>query len=431
MIKEINVDQKTNNLIDEINKGFPHFWVFIIPVDLSYFNKINSFFDDETNLNEANLDLSVNIGLNKLVDDFINIKDKNSLISSDEDSLVYLKINNNEVYNSLKFINQQNIENNSFKKILKEKLIKDNKCLNEKEEKGMKKEEIININSFLNNCKNNPLKDSDLTLSQVQNYNINIYNPHINCVNICYQPSTFSPFSSVQKIDNKNNKILNNDNIIFNENEIMKGKIPLNLLNNNNQNIINPVSNYPFNNSNNNINMIMNNSFNNLGDNFPASYQQKEIDKNLFFNNENNNIKEILSNIDNKNEKNCENSNENSIQKFKKNKKKKKKKKKLDDEYTIEMFGRRGWICEGCNNFNYESRKNCNRCKIPKKPLKKSIIMDNNNGNKVMDSINNINHKDDWNCSNCGNINYSFRQNCNRCHMKKENSKEDYNEDEK
>ena len=77
--------------------------VFIIPVDLSYLNKINSFFDDETNLNEANLDLSVNIGLNKLVDDFINIKDKNSLISSDEDSLIYLKINNNEDYNSLKF----------------------------------------------------------------------------------------------------------------------------------------------------------------------------------------------------------------------------------------------------------------------------------------------------------------------------------------
>jgi|LauGreDrversion4_2_1035121.scaffolds.fasta_scaffold205665_1 hypothetical protein len=26
------------------------------------------------------------------------------------------------------------------------------------------------------------------------------------------------------------------------------------------------------------------------------------------------------------------------------------------DEYTIEMFGRKGWICEMCNNFNYESK---------------------------------------------------------------------------
>jgi hypothetical protein len=25
------------------------------------------------------------------------------------------------------------------------------------------------------------------------------------------------------------------------------------------------------------------------------------------------------------------------------------------DEYTVEMFGRKGWICEMCNNFNYES----------------------------------------------------------------------------
>jgi hypothetical protein len=26
------------------------------------------------------------------------------------------------------------------------------------------------------------------------------------------------------------------------------------------------------------------------------------------------------------------------------------------DEYTVEMFGRKGWICEMCNNFNYESK---------------------------------------------------------------------------
>ena len=106
---------------------------------------------------------------------------------------------------------------------------------------------------------------------------------------------------------------------------------------------------------------------------------------------------------------------------------KNKKKKKIDDEYTIEMFGRRGWICEGCNNFNYESRKNCNRCKIPKKPLKKSVLMDNK-GNKIMDNFVNANHKDDWNCYNCGNVNYAFRLNCNRCQMERENSIKAYNE---
>ena len=92
------------------------------------------------------------------------------------------------------------------------------------------------------------------------------------------------------------------------------------------------------------------------------------------------------------------------------------------------MFGRRGWICQGCNNFNYESRKNCNRCKIPKNPLKRSVIMDNK-GNLVMGNLVNTNHKDDWNCYNCGNVNYAFRLNCNRCQMKKDNAIEESKED--
>ena len=31
-----------------------------------------------------------------------------------------------------------------------------------------------------------------------------------------------------------------------------------------------------------------------------------------------------------------------------------------------EMNGRKGWYCPYCNNFNYESRIKCNRCKKPK-----------------------------------------------------------------
>lgn len=27
-----------------------------------------------------------------------------------------------------------------------------------------------------------------------------------------------------------------------------------------------------------------------------------------------------------------------------------------DESYIVEMFGKRGWVCEGCNNFNYESK---------------------------------------------------------------------------
>ena len=50
-----------------------------------------------------------------------------------------------------------------------------------------------------------------------------------------------------------------------------------------------------------------------------------------------------------------------------------------------------------------------------------------NKGNKISDSLLNANHKDDWNCYNCGNINYAFRLNCNRCQMKREDSFNEYN----
>ena len=43
--------------------------------------------------------------------------------------------------------------------------------------------------------------------------------------------------------------------------------------------------------------------------------------------------------------------------------------KQIFDEYII-MFGRLGWICDLCNNFNYVHRRKFNRChmmKIPKK----------------------------------------------------------------
>ena len=39
-------------------------------------------------------------------------------------------------------------------------------------------------------------------------------------------------------------------------------------------------------------------------------------------------------------------------------------------DYTLEMFGRKGWICQNCNNFNYETRKKCNKCHINKKMVK-------------------------------------------------------------
>lgn len=87
------------------------------------------------------------------------------------------------------------------------------------------------------------------------------------------------------------------------------------------------------------------------------------------------------------------------------------------DEYLVEMFGRRGWICISCNNFNYETRYKCNRCGILKNPKK---IEDFNLEKKKFSESKEIkNRKRDWICLNCGNLNFSFRSFCNRCRIPK------------
>jgi len=92
-----------------------------------------------------------------------------------------------------------------------------------------------------------------------------------------------------------------------------------------------------------------------------------------------------------------------------------KKNKKIIDDYTIEMFGRRGWICQECNNFNYETRKKCNKCHINKK-MKRLY----KNYNPVFEKNKELKNENDWTCNNCGNLNYSFRLMCNRCKIKRD-----------
>ena len=87
-------------------------------------------------------------------------------------------------------------------------------------------------------------------------------------------------------------------------------------------------------------------------------------------------------------------------------------------EYLVEMFGRKGWICKLCNNFNYETRNKCNRCGIIKKP-KKIVDLKQKVGNNEMKER--TNKKGDWICVNCRNFNYSFRTFCNRCKLPKNN----------
>ena len=95
------------------------------------------------------------------------------------------------------------------------------------------------------------------------------------------------------------------------------------------------------------------------------------------------------------------------------NNKVKQRNKKIIDEYNIEMFGRHGWICKLCNNFNYDTRKKCNRCHVVKKPKKiVEYLLEEQNKTLI--------YKNFWHCKYCGNYNYSFRIICNRCQAKKE-----------
>ena len=161
-------------------------------------------------------------------------------------------------------------------------------------------------------------------------------------------------------------------------------------------------------------------------------YQNKFIQNQNFpfqnFNNINNNT---FQNI-NKNEQNEIKKKNNKI-KLDKNGKPYK-----EEDYIIEMFGRVGWICEQCNNFNYDTRNKCNRCGIPKSPKKISKMKRKNELKrqeeqeklKLQNQIKNqknINtkikeRKGDWICAQCGNLNFSFRLVCNRCQLVKTQS---------
>ena len=219
----------------------------------------------------------------------------------------------------------------------------------------------------------------------------------------------------------------NNTPIINNQNNYNIENININNYNNNQYNFFDSNSNiYPnlvsqnlinFNNEQNlflpNFQLINNNTFNSIN-----NYNQRQNINNWMINNQiiqmNNNITNNINN--NMNINNNINNNKNNV---KHKKKKTKKKLKPYDDYTLEMFGRRGWICEECNNFNYESRNKCNRCGIPKKPKKIIRNKIKNDNAEIIENIIKPEHKVDWCCFNCKNKNFSFRLTCNRCQMKK------------
>ena len=91
------------------------------------------------------------------------------------------------------------------------------------------------------------------------------------------------------------------------------------------------------------------------------------------------------------------------------------------EEYVFEKFGKLGWECEKCNNFNFESRTICNRCEAPKQPKSlEQIKLENElkSGEKKKKPL--VERKGDWQCPLCHNLNFAFRVSCNRCKLPKE-----------
>jgi len=93
-----------------------------------------------------------------------------------------------------------------------------------------------------------------------------------------------------------------------------------------------------------------------------------------------------------------------------------------------------GWVCLACQNYNFCGRVRCNRCgknKTKDDPVgkPKHLLRKENDENDPM-CVNKVQapktkkqlkeRAGDWLCMSCRNINFAFRQQCNRCKMSKE-----------
>ena len=249
-----------------------------------------------------------------------------------------------------------------------------------------------------------PIKDEKNEFNSVGNFSY--FSNKNNSINL---PKNNDIFESRNKSFDNGNRNLNKINNYF----------PVNIVNTNQFNIDNNPVNENL--SNNEKYLIPKDYM--LGQNinlFNHQISQNQLHANLTQNDENNN-NYYLNDVNPINQNNNQNNyyfqylnfNSQNINMLNRNIPKNQPK-RIIDNFKLEMFGKIGWICQFCNNFNYETRKKCNRCRNKKQA-------------KNLKSINNLLSEDNsedkkntnWYCKYCGNLNYSFREICNRCKIQK------------
>ena len=244
--------------------------------------------------------------------------------------------------------------------------------------------DYINNLDKLNNC----IYENKINLFDNKNYNdIRLANNYFFGNNLYLCNNTASKSKNI--IYNNKGIFINNNNGEKNSPNNFCDLSKLNVNNTNlHKNIINPINCPPF---------------------IPSNYPKKEKDEFFRKKSEDSLSKDKESDstsaISEKREEEIQN------ESIKKIHKKRNTENNEAGEYLVEMFGRRGWICKLCNNFNYETRIKCNRCGILKKPKK---IMDIRKKSEEEH-----NKEGDWRCMHCKNLNYSFRTLCNRCKIPK------------
>lgn len=80
------------------------------------------------------------------------------------------------------------------------------------------------------------------------------------------------------------------------------------------------------------------------------------------------------------------------------------------------------WTCEDteCGNINYARRTECNRCKAPR-PMKGGRGKPGGIqiGKHLAEKSKGLFSAEDWQCATCGNVNWARRSDCNLCHAPK------------